>query len=443
MIFKHSTRVFTTVAAILLSASAVSAQTFDSSVADEEEPSNLALTLQGAEEYALAHNTDIMNAGIEIQKAEAQKWQAIASMLPQISATLDYGNYFGYRMDLGQMSIAMPPYGSLGITSALAFSGAQIVSVKMAEISRKMSDITLYKTRREITDQVKTVYVSALMLQKTLGLLGENYNSMKKLHEMSESSVAVGVTEQTSADQLLVQVNTMADNISSAERSLEVVFNTMRLLLGVNEKTEITLLQSIENLVDVEAIKSLLDERFDITRNYDYQLLKQATDISKKQMRLNAWNNGPTLSIYHQYSGKKYFSDEMTMNMTPPNMIGISLKIPIFTSLRNTMAYKSSKLAYRQQLNSQKQAETALRLQYRQLVYNLNSTLERYNTQKLNISVAQRVFDNTARKYEFGVASSMDVTQAMTSLLSAESNYLQSLQEMTSAQISLEQLLNK
>ncbi len=59
------------------------------------------------------------------------------------------------------------------------------------------------------------------------------------------------------------------------------------------------------------------------------------------------------------------------------------------------------------------------------------------------MEVAGRVFDNIAKKYEYGVASSLEVTNAGTSLISAESNYIESLLDIINAQVSLEQLLNK
>ena len=77
------------------------------------------------------------------------------------------------------------------------------------------------------------------------------------------------------------------------------------------------------------------------------------------------------------------------------------------------------------------------------MLYNLRSAIEKYEIQKQNVDVAKRVFDNVAKKYEYGVASSLDVTNSGTNLIAAQSNYVQSLLEIVNAQISLEQLLNK
>jgi outer membrane protein TolC len=131
------------------------------------------------------------------------------------------------------------------------------------------------------------------------------------------------------------------------------------------------------------------------------------------------------------------------MNMTPPNMMGISVKLPIFSSGKNYNAVREAKLAYKKQINTLEDTEDALNVQHRQLLYNLSSALERYDTQKKNVDVAKRVFDNIAKKYEYGVASSLDVTTSGTSLISAQSSYVQSILEIINAQISLEQLLNK
>lgn len=431
---------------LILSVSAVltvSAAAFNAAAQGNGGGRQVALTLQQAQEYALEHNRTLQNASYDVRKAEAAKWKAIASLLPQVSAGVDYSNYFGYKMDFGAMQIAMPPFAQLGVTSAVGLNGAQIVSLQLADISKKLSDISVKQNEQQICDQVKVLYYSALVTEESLKLLEENLKSMNKLYEISTRSVEVGVSEQTDADQLKVQVATMQNTISATKRSLEMVYNSLRLQLCIDPDTDIILLQDLDNLVNEETAGEILNEPFDMERNYSWQMLKKSTDLAKKQIALTGWSNGPTLSVYHQYTTKKYFSDEMTMNMTPPNMLGVSLKVPIFGFGANAMSIKDAKLAYRKQLNTLADTELALNVQHRQLVYNLTSAIEKYNTQKENVAVAKRVFDNIAKKYEYGVASSMDVTNSGTNLISAQSTYVQALLDMVNAQIQLEQLLNR
>ena len=409
----------------------------------QERPARMAFSLAEAQQYAIEHNRTLANASLDIQKAQASRWQAIASMLPQVTASASYSNMMGYKMDLGAMQISMPPYATFNIQTGIGLNGAQVVSLGIAEISRKMADITLEKSEKEIANQVSTLYYSALVTEETIRLLEENLASMRKLHDITQSSVNAGVAEQTDADQLQVQVATMESTISTTHRSLEMVYNSLRLQLCLDDEVEIVLTQGIDDLLDLQHTGELLASDFDIEQNYDYRLLKESTELARKQIALTGWSNGPTLSVYHQYNGRHNFSDEPTMNMTPPNMLGAQLSIPLFTFGKTYSAVKDARLAYKKQLNTLEDTELALNVQYRQLLFNLRSALEKYEIQKQNVDVARRVFDNIARKYEFGVASSLDVTNSGTNLISAQSSYVQSLLEIINAQVSLEQLLNK
>jgi len=403
----------------------------------------IVLSLDEAQQYAIEHNYTLQNASLDIRKAQASRWQAIAGLLPQITASTSYSNMMGYKMDLGQMQLSMPPYATFGVQTAIGVNGAQIVSIGIANISRRMADITLEKNERMIADQVETLYFSALVTEETIALLEKNRESMQKLYEITQSSVDAGVAEQTDADKLEVQVATMDNALNTTRRALEMVYNSLRLQLCLDENVEIKLTQTIDDLLNFDTTSQLLTAQFDLDDNYDYQILKQNTELARKQIALTGWQNGPTFSIYHQYSGRHNFSNEPTMNMTPPNMIGAQLNIPLFTSGKMTAAMKDARLSYQKQLNTLENTELSLNLQHRQLVYNLRTALEKYNLQKQSVDVAERVFDNISLKYKHGVASSLDVTNAGTSLLTAQSNYVESLLDIVEAKVSLQQLLNK
>lgn len=405
--------------------------------------STMSFSLAEAQQYAIEHNRTLANASIDIQKAQANKWKAIASLLPQVSASGSYSNMMGYKMDLGAMQISMPPYATVNVQTAIALSGAQIVSLGISNISRRMADLTQQKTEQQIASQVETLYFSALVTEETVRLLNKNLESMQKLHQITQNSVDVGVAEQTDADQLQVQVATMESTIKTTERSLEMIYNSLRLQLCLDEDVDITLTDGIDDLLNMKTTSELLATEFDIEQNYDYRLLKENTELTRKQIALTGWTNGPTLSVYHQYNNRHNFSNEPTMNMTPPNMIGAQLNIPIFGFGKNYAAIKDARLAYKKQLNTLEDTELSLNVQYEQLCYNLRNAIEKYEIQKQSVSVAQRVFDNVAKKYEYGVASSFDVTNSGTSLINAQSSYVQSMLDIINAQVSLEQLLNK
>jgi len=109
----------------------------------------LQLTLSQAQELALAHNREVQNASLDIRIAQAARWQTIATMLPQVSASVDYNSLFGYRIDFGGQSILMANSGTFTGTAAIAFSGAQVVAVQMQNIAAEMADITKKANRAD------------------------------------------------------------------------------------------------------------------------------------------------------------------------------------------------------------------------------------------------------------------------------------------------------
>jgi outer membrane protein TolC len=348
----------------------------------------------------------------------------------------------GYELKFGGMAIPMNPSGNLTGQVAVALSGAQLVGSQLASMAKDMAEVSLKKTEQDITNQVKSVYFSILIMEQTVGLLEKNLKNIQKLHEYTEQSVKVGVADQTDADQLLVQVSTMETTINSTRRSIEMLYNSLRLQLGLDVNTGVTLTQTIDDLLNLENSLQLLKADFVLENNFDYRLLKKSTELSEKQIALNAWSYGPTISAFYQYTKKTYFGKDEGFNTTPPNLIGASLSIPIFSSGVNYAKVKEAKIAYETQRNTLADTEDALKIQHSQLQYNLTSAYESYQNQKKNIEVNQRILNNISKKYEQGMASSLDITTSNSNLLNAQSSYVQALMEVVSAQIALEKLLN-
>lgn len=407
-----------------------------------QQDNTLSLSLEEAQQYALEHNRTLKNASIDVQKAKATQWKSISSMLPQVSASGDYSDFCGYKMNFAGGSIPMNPSGTFGVTASVALSGAQVVAVQISKIAGKMSEIGWEQSQQQIKDQVKTLYYSALVMDTTVRLLEKNLVHMESLRQYTEASVEVGVAEQTDADRILVQIATMQTSISSSKRSLEMVYNSLRLQLGLDVDTDIHLTQGINDLMNVERAAQLLTEEFVLDNNYNYQLLKENTELSKKQVSAAKWSYGPTVSAHYQYSAKTYFGKAEGFNMTPPNMVGVSVSLPLFSSFNKQSALREAKFDYEKQLNTLEDTEESLRIQHRQLCYNLTTAYETYLTQRKNLEVTQRVLNNVANKYAYGAASSLDLTNASTELVSAQSSFVQAMMEMVNAQVALEELLN-
>ena len=405
----------------------------------------LNLSLDQAQQYAVEHNAAMQNADLDVKKAEMERWKTFSSMLPQVKAGFDYQNMCGYEMVMGSglmsMHIPMDPNGTFSVTASVALTGAQIVGSLLQNISVQMTDITRQQTEQQTRANVKNVYVSILVMEETVGLLDSSLANLERLAATSQASVDVGAAEQVDADKLQVQVATLKSSINSTKRSLQALRNSLLLQLGADVNADVQLTTDLNQILSVERATQVLGQGFDITKNYNYQLLEQSEKLAKRNVTMAWMDFTPTLSVYYQYSKKVYFGEE-GMNMTPPNMVGASVSLPLFSSGSRAANIKSAKIALQETANSRRQAEDGLRVQYNQLCYDLASALETYDIQRRNLDVTQRVFNNLTEKYNYGRASSLEVTNASTDIISAQSSYIQAVMSVVSAQIALENLLN-
>ena len=407
----------------------------------------LRLSLGEAQQYAVEHNATMKNADLDVKKAELDRWKTLSSMLPSVKAGFDYQNMLGYEMHMGMggqsISIPLNPSGSFSVTAAVALTGSQIVGTMLQNLALEMSDISRQQTEQTTRSQVKNVYVSILIMEETVGLLDSSLTNLERLATTSQEAVNVGAAEQVDADKLQVQVATMRSTINATNRSLQMLRNSLLLQLGADVNATVELTTPIDQILNVDGALAFLNESFDIEKNYNYQLLEKNEELAKKNVNMAWMDFLPTLSAYYQYSAKTYFGREEGMNMTPPNMVGVSISMPLLTSGTRYASIKSARIALQETQNSRRQAEDGLRVQYNQLRYDLASALETYDIQRRNLDVTQRVFANVTEKYNYGRASSLEVTTASSDIISAQSNYIQAVMNVISAQVALENLLNK
>lgn len=441
-----------------------------------QEKPMLRLSLAEAQQYAVEHNYTMQNAALEVKKAEYTRWQTLASMLPQVKAGFDYQNMCGYEMVMGggggysslipdtiliggvPVPISIPssgdessggtvipmnPSGTFSITASVAFTGAQIVGIMLNNLAQKMVDINHKQTEQTIRSQVRSVYVSILVMEDIVGLLDSSLANMQQLEQTTLESVRAGASEQIAADKLHVQVASLRNSIQANRRSLQMLYNSLILQLGADVNSQIQLTTSLDEVLDIQKLGQLTLGGFNMEDNYNYQLLQQNEQIARKNVTMAWMDFTPTLTAYYQYSAKTYFGKDEGFNMTPPNMIGASISLPLFSSGQRYAKVKAAEIEYTEALNSKKQAEDGLLVQYNQLCFDLTNAIETYQIQKENLEVTKRVFINTTEKFNYGHASSLEVTNASTDIITAQSNYIQAVMSVVNAEVALENLLGK
>lgn len=424
----------------------VMAATRSSKRTQDSVPPVLRLSLKEAQEYAVKQNRTLRNASLAVQEAYAQRWQTIASMLPQLDGTYNFSNYCGYSatMSMGgiEIPINMPNVGALGVTASVGLNGQGIVGVLLNNVAIKMKKIALEKSEDELRSSVMSAYVSVLALRSITGLLDSSLVNIQELEQMTQNAVNVGAAEQTSADQIRVRVNTLKNNINAQKRNVELANNSLKVLLDVPVETELILTENMDDVLSPERVLDLLSQNFALENNLNYQLLRQQVELAKRNVHMAGWAYGPTLAFAYNYQNQTYYGDG-GMRMTPPNVIQVTVKMPLWSSGKRAAGIVEKKIALEEAKNTFSETSDNLEIQYRQLCFNLTNAYETYLNEKDNIEVARRVFNSSTEKFKWGATSNLELTNASNDLINAQSTYVQAMLNLINAQSELEEFLNK
>lgn len=404
----------------------------------------LTLDLDGARKQAMEYNKTILNSNLARDKAELALRETIANGLPQLNAAVDYSNALGAKMsirfaeNMPASEIEIKPQSNFNLSATqLIFSGNYIVGIQTARLYKDMANMSIEKTEMEVLAQVTESYQLVLLSDELLKLLRQNLINLQDLYTKTAALESVGIIEKNDLDQLFVQVNTMQNAVKSSERQMEMATNLLRLQLGVSAETELELISPISQMLDNALAASSMGSSFRIEDHIDFRLMNQQEIVSRKMIDMQRANALPTLSGYYRYTYKLLKPD---FDMTPANMVGLQMNIPLFSSGVRNAQVKQSRIDLETTQNNKSLLSDQLRIQEKQLLYNYNSNLETYINQKTNVEVSRRVYSSLKLKYEQGLISGLDLITADNNYLRSETDYISAIMQLLQARVQLQKL---
>jgi outer membrane protein TolC len=476
---------------ILVLAAGINLGTAGQESAGLEPAGELMLNLQEAVDHALAYNKSLQNARLEVERSRRSVWESIAMGLPQVDGAVDYMTYFNYELEFSfgtgedvsftpeqledawtqtqsnfpgvtpqdlyayqagsfydrTLQAMMPPTTILMSdqstaklqVSQMIFSGQYIIGIQTAKLANKISEQNLEFNELNIKEMVINSYYLVLITEESLAILEQNLENLMETMRQTETLYNTGMAEKTDVDQIRITVNQLENSRRALERNLELNYNMLRFQLGLDATVDVRLKDKLESLFNDMQPESALALPFSIENNVTYQIMKSQEDINKKLLEMEHWTFAPTIAGFYNYNAKIMTTG---FDMNPNHLAGLSMTIPIFSSGMRKARVDQARINYNMSQINRSILEDQLTLQEKQIKYNLQSSLENYFTQRENVEVAQSVYDSYLRKYEQGMATSLDLTQANSNYLDAESNYLSAIMEVMNAKLQLDKLTN-
>ncbi|OFX85963.1 MAG: hypothetical protein A2W99_16870 [Bacteroidetes bacterium GWF2_33_16] len=435
----------------------------------------LELSLNKAQEYAIQNNLTLKNANLDITIAEKKVWETTAIGLPQVNGALNYQHIPGELptfsfTDSSTMKIynyiftslealGYPPSSdlfssdskplTLGVknsttysvtVSQLVFSGEYIVGLQASKTFLQISKLAAEKQLIDLKGNVITGYISVLVLERNLEIIDSSLTNMTLLLNETQQMYKQGFMESTDADQLQITLNSLTNAKNTIERQLDISKMLLKITLGVDVKTEITLTENLES-VNSQLNTTVKDiAAFNIENNIDYKMIDNQVRIMNLSYKREKTKYLPTISAFYNYQDK---TDKASFDFTINHIIGVNLSMPIFSSFQRNATVQQAKLELEKTINNKTLFENSLVMQLNMANNNYNNAMEKYKLTGENVNLAKNVFTNTSKKYKAGMASSMELTMANNTFLQNQSDNITALYELLKSKIELDKILNE
>ncbi|MCM4168027.1 hypothetical protein KCTC52924_01150 [Arenibacter antarcticus] len=417
-------------------------------------------TLQQAIEFALENNYSAINADRDLIDAQKQKWETIATGLPQISGDISYQNQLKQQVSLipaefggGEPGTFIPiVFGQPQTANATAtlrqqlFDGSYLVGIQAAKTFIKYSQNSKEKTDLEVRKSVVEAYGNVLLATESVDILNKNKANLEKNLFETQKLYENGLGEEESVEQLQITLSSINNQLKNSLRLKDITLQMLNLLLGIDINAPTQLLENLNDLAQQQIRPDLLETDFIMENNVDFKIITNLTQQRELELKLQKSMALPTLNAFLNYGSTSY-SDSFNFLSSDAewfdsSVFGLDLHIPIFSSLGRSAKTQRAKIALDKAKTQLSETEQNLRLQYKTAKSNYLFSIEEYNTAKENLNLAERIENKNQIKYEEGLASSFELRQAQTQLYNAQQEYLQSMVEVINKKTDLEMVLN-
>jgi outer membrane protein len=414
------------------------------------------LSLQQAKDHAMQHSFEAKGAAIDIQQADKDIWMATARLMPQVNGEIGFSNFIDLPTSLIDATVFGAPPGTPpqaiqfgqrysldvgGSASQVLFNGSYIIGLKGAKGLQKLQSTKSKIVGYSVAAAAEENYYTALVAAENAKLLQTNLKNLEKTLFETKALFDNGFAEQMDVEQLDLLVITMRNQISIAERQAEAAKNLLKYTIGMDVDTPIELTDGLETMWQSADPEKLLSQEFKAENNINYNIVNQDVRMHKYLTQLEQAKYLPTLSAFFAYK-QQAFGDEFNFfgsegRWFPNSLWGVTLNVPIWDNLGNLASIKKAKLEEQRKRDQLVNVTEGLKLQYKTSKDNYVSAMEQLQNAERGLKLAQSIRATTLVKYNEGISTSMDLTQAENQLTQAQGDYIGKLFAVMEAKQSL------
>jgi outer membrane protein TolC len=389
--------------------------------------------LKEAIKLALQYQPQLTQATAALSAAEGRLKQVESGRYPTIGVSAQY-NKDGPATDAG---------GSNPGIYTTSFSGRQLVydfgrtpaEVSQARNQRESARQALEQTRQELINGVKQAYYILLQNQRLVEVQQLNLTDQQAHLDEAKARFDVGVAPRADVVRAETAVADAVLTLASAQNIAAISRVNLNLAIGLDPRTPIKVAET------EEAAPSLKDPAAFVERAFNNRPeMKQARanlKAAQEALKVARTNNLPALSASASYgwSGLDFPPDTLGWSY------GAALSWPFFDVGLTKGLVQTAKANVTSAQASLVQTEQFVSSDVVQAYLNLQTAVEKVAAAKAGVVNAEESIRLATGRYQAGVAAYIEVIDAQTALVTAQTNQVNALYGLSTARAAFEKAL--
>ncbi|MCF8070641.1 MAG: TolC family protein [Desulfobacterales bacterium] len=381
-------------------------------------PENNTYTLDQLYDMALERSEEVGISQEQLYISQQTRKKAFSVLVPSFNA---FGQHTLYSEEKYYQNTLLQPdsTSSWGITAGQSFTlnGKELIALKITEDTIEKSRQDLNAIKEEFLFGVAASYFDVLKAIKALDIADANVNRLQT--QKNSISVRLSLEEVSKTDMFRVEAE-----LSKAKAELVASKNILKFsravlaqLTGIEDSFTISETNTQKDPTDEMELSSLKDIAY--RNRSELKALDLQQTISEDEVRFYKSDYWPTLSVEGAYVDNEQDPSSSYVN-DDSLYVGLRMDLPLFDGGLRRAQIKES-------LSRKHQAELAYSSLKKQIDINLEQAYLAVITAKGimdsledQVTFAKANYDAVSQQFNYGLANSVDITDANTLLVTAE-----------------------
>ncbi|NNE26363.1 MAG: TolC family protein [Saprospiraceae bacterium] len=429
-------------------------------------------SLDQAIEYAINNSNNIKLAQLDVADADAQIIEYRSIGLPQVEAGLNYQYYFQVPVNpvedfitpsiynvLAQEFEEIDPFTGTPQTFEFALfrpnnlfasvdfrwlllDGSYFSGLKAAKLFKELTRKGIDVKEEEIRANVTKAYMNILIAEESKKIIQNNLKILEKTLEDTRAFYENGFMEKLDVERLELSMGILQTDFEKIDQAIALSYNLLKFQMSYPINEEIQVTEDLETLVNLMSIEKIdLEERVDYNNKAQYSEILLGKELNKLNVQRLKRGYLPSLQAKANYSEsiqRENLFDGNELGWIPQGYVSLGITLPIFDGLMKKGQVQQAKIELDKIDVQKSEFERAIDLQVANAKLQYINARKTLQNRRSSLEIVQSIYDKTIIKFNEGVGSSVEVTQAEQQLYEAQGNYVNALYELLVTKTDLE-----